>query len=247
MKLGRAIAVVGTVAVVLAVRSRMSRESRRRTTPPDIGFMYAMHDAFRRDVSRLQAAVGKIGTRREVPSTVLEGWDVFQRNLTFHHQAEDDDLWPTLRTRIDDVDERGAIDDMVREHSLIPPALEAVSRGLGGSEDPQPAVDQLATLVLDHLDHEERDVLPLVERRLSDADWHAFLRTERNRRAPRERPEFLCWVLDDTRPEHADAVLGELPPPGRLVYRQVLKPRYDARHLWDTDGPTTTRLLEADT
>jgi hypothetical protein len=75
-------------------------------------------------------------------------------------------------------------------------------------------------------------VLPLVERHLSQAQWHAFLVKERGRRKPRERPEFLTWVLDDASEADEQAVLSELPPPGRLVYRRILHPRYEAQHRW---------------
>ena len=45
--------------------------------------------------------------------------------------------------------------------------------------------------------------------------------------APRERPEFLAWILDDAGEQDAAAVLAEMPPPARLVYRRVLRPRHD--------------------
>jgi hypothetical protein len=91
-------------------------------------------------------------------------------------------------------------------------------------------VERLSTVARDHLEHEEREVLPLLERHLARAEWRAFLLTERGRRPPRERPEFLTWILDDARDQDATAVLAELPPPARLVYRRILRPRYQAQH-----------------
>ena len=78
-------------------------------------------------------------------------------------------------------------------------------------------------------------MLPLVERHLTDAEWHDFLETERGKRTPRQRVEFLGWVLDDATPDDAAPVLAELPAPGRLVYRHIIKPRHDARNLWSTE------------
>jgi hypothetical protein len=66
-----------------------------------------------------------------------------------------------------------------------------------------------ALAVLDHLAHEERQVLPLLEQHLTQAQWRAFLRKERSRRSPRERPEFLAWILDDVGEQDAAAVLAE--------------------------------------
>jgi len=49
--------------------------------------------------------------------------------------------------------------------------------------------------VLDHLVHEEREVLPLIERHLTRQQRRAFLHKEPARRSPRERPEFVAWIL----------------------------------------------------
>jgi hypothetical protein len=92
--------------------------------------------------------------------------------------------------------------------------------------------------VADHLAHEEREVLPLLEQHLTQAQWRAFLHQERNRRSPRERPEFLAWILDSAGEQDAAAVLAEMPPPARLVYRRVLKPRYEAQHRWQILSPS---------
>ena len=53
----------------------------------------------------------------------------------------------------------------------------------------------------------------------------------------RHRPEFLTWVLDEASDADTKAVLAELPPPGRLVYWKVLRPRYVAKHVWEADAP----------
>ncbi len=66
-----------------------------------------------------------------------------------------------------------------------------------------------------------------------------FLRKERSRDSPRERPEFLTWLLDNASEQDAAAVLTEMPPPARLVYRRVLKPRYDAQHRWQIPRPAS--------
>jgi hypothetical protein len=47
----------------------------------------------------------------------------------------------------------------------------------------------------------------------------------------------LTWILDDAGEQDAAAVLAEMPPPARLVYRRVLRPRYDAQHRWQIPGP----------
>jgi Hemerythrin HHE cation binding domain len=143
-----------------------------------------------------------------------------------------------LRRELSDPGDLASVDAMVAEHRHIPPALAGVDAALRGGGELTAPVELLSTVVLDHLAHEEREVLPLIELHLTRAQWRAFLLTERGRRSPRERPEFLTWILDDASEQDAAAVLTEIPPPARLVYRWVLRPRYDAQHRWRI--PSTT-------
>jgi iron-sulfur cluster repair protein YtfE (RIC family) len=215
-----------------AARARARRSSGQADAPADVGFMYAMHAALRRDLSRLRDVAGKLDGSTAVPPTVLAGWDAFRTQLENHHAAEDDDLWPVLRRELSDPGELATVDAMVEEHRHIPAALDDVDAALRGGGELRAPVERLSSVVLDHLAHEERDVLPLIEQHMTRAQWRAFLLTERARTPPRNRPEFLTWVLDDASDEDAAVVLAELPPPARLVYRRVLRPRYDAQHRW---------------
>jgi hypothetical protein len=45
---------------------------------------------------------------------------------------------------------------------------------------------------------------------------------------PRSRAgRLVAWILDGTDREQSAATLGQLPPPLRLLYRAVWKPRFD--------------------
>jgi iron-sulfur cluster repair protein YtfE (RIC family) len=199
--------------------------------------MRALHAALRRDLSRLRNAAAQLDNSSAAPPIVLAGWDAFRAQLDNHHSAEDDDLWPVLRRELSDPGDLAAVDAMVAEHRHIPPALAGVDSALRGEGELAAPVEHLSTILLDHLAHEEREVLPLIEQHLTRAQWRAFLRTERARRSPRERPEFLTWILDDADQQDTAAVLTEMPPPARLVYRRVLRPRYDAQHRWQIPSP----------
>jgi hypothetical protein len=231
--------VAGAALVAAGVaRARARRGETQPDTPADVGFMRALHAALRRDLSRLRQVAGQLDGSAAAPPTVLAGWDAFRAQLDNHHAAEDDDLWPVLRRELSDPGELASVDAMVEEHRHIPPALAAVDAALRGGGDLTDPVGRLSAVVLDHLAHEEREVLPLLEEHLTQAQWRAFLHEERNRRPPRERPEFLTWILDDAGEQEAAAVLTEMPPPARLVYRRILKPRYDAQHRWQLPSPT---------
>jgi Hemerythrin HHE cation binding domain len=57
------------------------------TTPfrLDMTMMLAVHDALRRDVDCVMQMTAR-----------SEGWDLFERYLRMHHEAEDDALWPVM-------------------------------------------------------------------------------------------------------------------------------------------------------
>jgi hypothetical protein len=44
--------------------------------------------------------------------------------------------------------------------------------------------------------------------------------------------EMFAWILDGTGREHTAATLGQLPPPLRLLYRALWKPRFDKTPRW---------------
>jgi len=170
--------------------------------------------------------------RRGVAGDVPKGWATFRQTLQVHHAAEDDDLWPVLRSHLTDDEDVHQLDLMVEEHRGLTAAIGAVDAALTSGVGVTTAVRELGEILRGHLDHEEQRVFPLLERHLSRREWRGFLLTERRRRSPRERPEFLAWVLDDASDEDAAAVMTELPRPAHLVYRWLLRPRYVAQRRW---------------
>ena len=234
----------GAALIAGAVRLRGRGDSAEADAPADVGFMRALHAALRRDLSRLCDAATQLGGSA-APPAVLAGWDTFRAQLDNHHSAEDDDLWPVLRRQLHDPGDLAAVDAMVAEHKQIPPALAAVDAALRGEGELAGPTGHLSTVLLDHLAHEERDVLPLIGQHMTRAQWRAFLLKERARRSPRERPEFLAWILDEASQQDATAVLTEMPPPARLMYRRVLRPRYNAQHRWQIPDPSQANQMRS--
>jgi hypothetical protein len=88
------------------------------------------------------------------------------------------------------------------------------------------ALDAVRTVLLDHLDDEEREVLPLAARHLTQAEWselgeHGLAAMER-----RELPLLFGAVLEDATPEEPAAMVRVLPVPVRLLLRPALLPHY---------------------
>jgi iron-sulfur cluster repair protein YtfE (RIC family) len=203
--------------------------------------MVAFHDAFRRDLAHLAhtASRHRAHLDESAPHTaVLAGWELFKTQLHLYHTAEDDDLWPRMRTHLADrPDQLALLQAMQDEHARIDPLLDAVDSALadrdGGHQRLGGTVDALASELHGHLRHEERDVLPLIDQSLTPAEWQAFGDDQRRRVGIRGAAQLFPWLLDEAAPDDIKAVLGGLPAPLRVVYRGIWQPRYARHDHWE--------------
>ena len=92
-------------------------------------------------------------------------------------------------------------------------------------------VDVLTMALHGHLAHEERDALPLIGTTLSAAEWRAVGRRIGLRNL-RRAPEMFAWMLDGATPGQTAAATGQLPPPARVLYRTVWRPRFVRHSRW---------------
>jgi hypothetical protein len=120
---------------------------------------------------------------------------------------------------------------MEAEHGRIDPLLAAVDEAFA---DPAPdrladVIDALTTDLTGHLGHEERDALPLIGTALTSAEWRRIGARIGRSNGLSGGTEFFAWMLDGAPPQRAAAVLGQLPPPLRLLYRA---PRYARVSRW---------------
>jgi hypothetical protein len=206
-----------------------SEAARHGAGDADLTVMIAAHDAFRRDLVSLARADP---ARRE---RVGRGWEVFKRQLHFHHTGEDRHIWPRLGERMAHSDSAmSTLQAMEEEHSRVDPLLEAVDAAFAdpAGDELAGAVDELVTTLHGHLAHEERDALPLIGTALTAAEWRGVgLRLGRENGLSGSS-EFFAWMLDGAADARSAAVLGTMPPPLRLVYRMAWKPRYAKVSRW---------------
>jgi hemerythrin-like domain-containing protein len=216
--------------------------ARHGTGDADLTVMLAAHEALRRDLTGLARAAA--GTARSGPAqseAVLRGWAVFQRQLHIHHTAEDELVWPALRERLAASDgAQSVLDAMEAEHQQIDPLLAAVSQAMDEARPDGVAhngglladtVDVLTMALHGHLAHEERDALPLIGITLTATEWRAMGRRIGLRNL-RRAPEMFAWMLDGATPGQAAAATGQLPPPARVLYRTVWRPRFIRHPRW---------------
>jgi hypothetical protein len=189
----------------------------------DMTMMYAFHDALRRDLE----SVARMTARSE-------GWNLFERFLRAHHDAEDDALWPVLREAlIGQTEDLSLLDEMEAEHAALGPLLEAIDDALDGGTSAPEARTDLAARLQEHLTHEEEEALPVIDRTLNDEQWMQFGEASVVRIGP-DMPILLPWVLDGADAERTKAALGSLPEPVQQEYRNEWQPAYAARNWWAT-------------
>lgn len=201
--------------------------ARRAEIPGTIDFtmMYVAHDAFNRDLGRLCAAAD---AGKSLSPAALVTWQMFSRQLHFHHTAEDVALWPRLYEVVTEATEKQILEDMETEHGALDPLLQRIDAAIvrGDERTLGESLTALAEGLTVHMRHEEEDALPLIERRLGQAGWDAFGKHVRSEAGLKGGAQYLPWVLDSARPAYATKVLGMLPAPARLLYSRRWEPRY---------------------
>jgi iron-sulfur cluster repair protein YtfE (RIC family) len=123
---------------------------------PDVTMMFVVHNAFRRDLNRMQAAAAQADDPA-ARTALRAGWATFSRYLTVHHTAEDEMLWPPMRTKLlDRTDETDLLVKMADEHSRLDPVLREIDDNLarGATSRLVALFDELAAVLTGHLDHE---------------------------------------------------------------------------------------------
>ncbi len=193
--------------------------------------LYAVHDAFRRDLDRLAAAVaaGKGGAAH-----VRAGWDNFKDQLRMHHHLEDRLLWPRVERAVAGRPaDLAVLAEMRAEHARLGPPVAGVDAALAGGGDGVAAVRDLRDALEAHLRNEEATALPLAESVLGRREWEA-LAADAQGRCAAGAPLFVPWVVDGIAPVQRSRFLTALPGPVRDRNRVAWEPRYRKRRLWST-------------
>ena len=208
--------------------------ARHGTGDADLTIMLAAHDAFRRDLARLARAAAAADLSDPVRHrSVAAGWELFKHELHLHHTAEDEVIWPALRPRLAHSEHAlSVLDAMEEEHERIDPLLAAVDAGFAQRDDSlADVIDALVSSLTGHLAHEERDGLPLIGVALTAAEWRRVGFKMARRNGLSEGGEMFAWILDGADGDAA-ATLRALPPPLRLLYKAVWKPRFSKTQRW---------------
>lgn len=207
------------------------------TARTDTHDMIVVHRVFRREFTmapRLIRAVpaGDVTRAHAVADHMRDLYD----GLHGHHTAEDELLWPLLLARVDlDADkvllmeaQHQKVDALLsRALSLLPEWEATASPDL--RDTLADVYDALWPVLLEHLEAEESEVLPLVAEHVTQAEWNRL-----GERFEQETPKsklmlFLGSLLEEATPAEAALMLGKLPAPARLIWRLVGRRAYTRR------------------
>lgn len=187
----------------------------------------AIHEAVRRDLDRLEAALRKLsdGDRRRVAG-LSRAWDNLHAELVHHHEQEDRLIWPALLGLGVDP---ALLEEMESEHGSMRDALEETDghmRTLGSSAGAADAVRAADSIVATrqvterHLSHEEQELEPQLLVHRDSEEWKAV---EKQLRAgsPVRGGRMFAWLLDGASPEVSSYVRTVVPAPVLLLLSRV--------------------------
>jgi hemerythrin-like domain-containing protein len=196
---------------------------------PDVNEMRVIHRVFRRELTALPGLV------RRTPDGDSARAEIVGRHAEFiliglhlHHTGEDENLWPLLLERAAPSTE--LIETMQAQHERV---HEYVDRTQGllavwrrtptqaAGEELASTVEQLSQALFEHLDQEERDILPLAEEHVSVAEWGRLGEHGRDSMSRDQLPIMFGAILEEADPDERAKMLKLVPPPVRLILRTV--------------------------
>ena len=198
----------------------------RHTEPrPDVHEMVVIHRVFRRELVLVPELVRRVAhgdtARAQVVGRHLE---LVLAGLEMHHTGEDAVLWPLLLERA--APSTGLVETMQVQHHRVEeyadqlgPLLEEWMQGASEVRGEQLAqlLDRFAEALFEHLDLEEREILPLAQRHLSVEEWDSLGDHGKDSMSARQLPLMFGCAVEDADPDERAQILGHLPVPVRLV------------------------------
>jgi iron-sulfur cluster repair protein YtfE (RIC family) len=200
----------------------------------DVRDMYVVHRVFRREFALIPRLIRDVEAGDVARAAVVAGHArLILGGLDMHHTGEDALLWPKLLERAapsaDLVHRMEAqhhrVEELIAHLEAALPRWEAEARPAVG-EELAGTFDALRVALLEHLDEEERHILPLAERHITPQEWaglgeHGMAKIKKS-----ELPILFGSILEEATPDERALMVGIVPPPVRLLVRTVFAWQY---------------------
>ncbi|MEW2195387.1 hemerythrin domain-containing protein [Streptomyces microflavus] len=182
--------------------------------------MIGAHDAMRREFGALPELIAGVPTGDAHGTDVVAGHVLLMVDfLHAHHTSEDDHVWPRLRERCPD-DVGPLIETMDQQHASIDDELKALAAGGrrwqatadASDRDAVAAVaERLLPALYEHLALEEEQILPLIDRHLTEHEWKTTVEASLSKVSFARRLLMLGMALHGASQEQAQLLRAAVP------------------------------------
>lgn len=203
--------------------------------PCDTTMMGIVHGCLRRDLERARLVLegGPVPDARRAAVAEHLVWTM--DFLHHHHEGEDTGLYPMVRRK--DPGLAPLLDAMDAEHHTITPAMdELTTAARAWASDPTAQDRVLAALsalraVLDpHLRHEEEEMMPLVQRTVTEREWTDWEQSTNIRSKGTSQLAFEGhWLIDNASAADRSTVVHHVPAVPRFVMLHLMGGPYARR------------------
>lgn len=201
---------------------------------PDTHTMVVGHRVFRREFRLLPALIQAVRAGDGARARLLaEHGDDVATALHRHHISEDEVLWPRLLDRAPV--HAAVVHRMERQHEQVAEHLQQIAALLptwkkdAHLETRDELANEFASaaVILDeHLDEEEREILPLVAEHITAAEWSQLGQRAHAGMPHHKLLKLMGMVFEDANTHERAQMLAALPGPGRLVWNLVGRRSY---------------------
>jgi hypothetical protein len=193
----------------------------------DVTIFNIIHRGLRQDVRRFAALVATLEPTSTGRAFAARRWlRGFCAELHEHHTVEDTIFYPALVERVPTVAEPlGRVDvDHQRLDAVVAEIDRLVGTIVDGDATPatcaaaRRAADELTELLIDHLDLEDADLLPLFVRHFTPAEYEELTQQAMKQGKLADLAYAVPWIMDHATPEERSRILADAPLPLRLIW-----------------------------
>lgn len=222
--------------------------------PADTRINSIVHTALRRDITRAKTALRQQPSPDAAQRMAIADHLLWMTEFLHRHHTAEDGLWPLIRQRSPDAGP--LLDQMEADHARVSPAIDRLAAAATNYRADDSALPELASSVealendlLPHLRREEDEMMPIVSRTLTRAEFDEW--DQATNIAPKTKRELGIeghWLIDGLDRERYDLVVNLVPAVVRFVvlhgfarpYRRACTAR------WGPDVDIAPRLEHAD-
>jgi hemerythrin-like domain-containing protein len=215
--------------------------------------MQMVHAMLRREFALAPEVIRTAASgSRDHAGIVVQHLNVITTVLHHHHQAEDDYVWPLLTRRCPDA-ATAMVELMEMQHRRLAVLVDAVNSGLSSWTACPSAesaavladsVDRLLPVLDDHLDVEEKCVVPLMADYITAAEWNAIVAQGVAEADPGGLLLGFGMLIYEGDRDLVDAAIANMPEDVRPVIREQAEHAF-AEHSRRVHG-TATPVLSTD-